>query len=152
MHGPQILSRIPRKGKSRIFMSEGAHVADRALQKFDQMVQEFFPEREDQQMKLQELHADRVDSRSIERIVDTSITSRLWKITSNMEAMVSTCQFMSVALNRTFTVLNSKIEDSVQSHEKLSARIDAALQHQQTQMLELIDGVNDCNAEQVKQK
>jgi hypothetical protein len=97
------------------FVSEVLGFADRALQEFDQMVQEFWQEREDQQMELWELHADSVDPWSIIGILDTSITSRLWQITSNMEAMVSTCWVISAASNRMFTLLNSKIEDSVWS-------------------------------------
>jgi hypothetical protein len=70
-----------------------------------------------------------MDPQSIKGIADTSITSRLWQFTSDMEAIISTCRFMSAASNTTFTVLNSKNEDSAWSHEKLSVRIDAALQH-----------------------
>jgi hypothetical protein len=116
------------------------------------MVQEFCYEREDQQIELRELHAYQADPQSIKGIVDTNITSHLRQLTSDMEEMVSTCRFMPLASNMMFTMLKRLIEDSVQSHKKLSARIDAALQHQQTQMLKLIDGVNDHNAEQVKQK
>ncbi len=84
---------------------------------------------------------------SIKGIVDTSITSRLQQITSDMEAMISTCRFILVASNTTFIVLNSKHEDSVRSQEKLSEHIDAALQHQKNQMLKLIDRVLDYNVE-----
>ncbi len=59
------------------FVSEGVHVADTAFQDFNRMVQDFRLEQEEQQEDLRNLHANRVDPRSIKGIVEDSMTSRL---------------------------------------------------------------------------
>jgi len=72
------------------FLENGARQADAARQEFDKEIHDFWVEREDLHEDMQLLHADRVDPRSIEGMVEDSIASRSQVINTNMLGVVST--------------------------------------------------------------
>jgi hypothetical protein len=109
---PENITTNATLARLRAFVSEGARVADTALQDFDWMVQDFLLEREEQQEDLQNLYANRVDLRSIEGIVEDSMTSCLRQITSGVDAMLSTIAITSKASNKAFAIINEKFEES----------------------------------------
>ena len=72
------------------FLAKGAQQADAARQAFEQEVKDFWAEREDLHEDMKLFHADRVDLRSIDGMVEESIASRLRSINSDMLGVVST--------------------------------------------------------------
>jgi hypothetical protein len=74
----------------RGFLEKGARQADAARQEFDKELHDFRAEREDLHEDMQLLHADRVDPRSINGMVEESIASRLRAINADMLGVVST--------------------------------------------------------------
>ncbi len=72
------------------FLEKGARQADAARQAFEQEINNFWAEREDIHEDTKLLHADRVDPRSIDGMVEESIASRLRLINSDMLGVVST--------------------------------------------------------------
>ena len=74
----------------RGFLEQGARQADAARQEFEKEIHDFRAEREDLHEDMRLLHADRVDLRSIDGMVEDSIASRLRAINANMLGVVST--------------------------------------------------------------
>ena len=74
----------------RGFLEKGARQADAARQEFDKEIHDFRTEREDLHEDMRLLHADRVNPRSIEGMVEDSIASRLRAINADMLGVVST--------------------------------------------------------------
>ena len=74
----------------RGFLAKGARQVDAARQAFEQEIHDFRAGREDLHEDMNLLHADRVDPRSIDGMVEESIASRLRTINSNMLGVVST--------------------------------------------------------------
>ena len=72
------------------FLAKGAQQTDAARQAFEQEINNFWAGREDLHEEMKLLHTDRVDSRSIDRMVEESIALRLRSINSNMLGVVST--------------------------------------------------------------
>ena len=72
------------------FLTKGARQADAACQEFEQVVTDFWAEREELHKDLQLLYTDRVDPRSIDGMVEESIASRLRSINSDVMGVVST--------------------------------------------------------------
>ena len=72
------------------FLAKGAQQADAVRQVFEQEINNFRAEREDLHKIMKLLHADRVDPRSIDGMVEDSIASRLRAINSDMLGVVST--------------------------------------------------------------
>ncbi len=71
------------------FLEKGARQADAASQEFDKEIHDFWAEREDLHEDIRLLHADQVDPRSIEGMVEDSIASRLRAINADMLGVVS---------------------------------------------------------------
>lgn len=76
--------------KIRGFLEQGARHADAARREFDNEIQNFRVEREELHDDMRLLHADRVDPRSVEGIVEDSIASRLQAIIDDMLGVVNT--------------------------------------------------------------
>ena len=74
----------------RGFLEQGARQADAARQEFEKEIHDFRVEREDLHEDMRLLHADRVDPRSIDGMVEDSIASRLRAINANILGVVST--------------------------------------------------------------
>ena len=74
----------------RGFPEKGARQADAARHEFDKEIHDFWMEREDLHEDMRLLHADRVNSWSIEGMVEDSIALRLRAINANMLGVVST--------------------------------------------------------------
>ncbi len=74
----------------RGFLKQGARQADAARQEFEKEIHDFRAEREDRREDMRLLHADRVDPRSIDGMVEDSIASRLRAINADMLGVVST--------------------------------------------------------------
>jgi hypothetical protein len=74
----------------RGFLEKGAQQADAARQVFEQEIHNFRAEREDLHEDMKLLHADRVDPRSIDGMVEESIALRLRTINSDMLGVVPT--------------------------------------------------------------
>ena len=72
------------------FLEKGAQQADAACQVFEQEIHNFRAEREDLHEDMKLLHADRVDPRSIDGMVEESIALRLRTINSDMLGVVPT--------------------------------------------------------------
>ena len=72
------------------FLTKGARQVDAARQEFEHVVKDFRAEREDLHEDMQILHADRVDPRSINGMVEESIASLLRSINSDVMGVVST--------------------------------------------------------------
>ncbi len=77
------------------FLTKRARQADAARQEFKQVVKDFWAEREDLHKDMRLIHADRVDPRSIDGMVEESIALRLWLINSNVMGVVSTLALIS---------------------------------------------------------
>jgi len=76
--------------KIRGFLEQGACQADAARREFDKEIQNFRVEREELHDDMRLLHADRVNPRSIDGIVEDSIASRLQAINDDMLGVVNT--------------------------------------------------------------
>ncbi len=74
----------------REFLAKRAQQADAARQAFEQEINNFWVEREDIHEDMKLLHADIVDPRSTDGMVEESIASRLRSINSDMLGVVST--------------------------------------------------------------
>ncbi len=72
------------------FLEKGAQQADAVHQAFEKEIHNFRAEQEDIHEDMRLLHADRVDPRSIDGMVEESIALRLQTINSNMLGVVST--------------------------------------------------------------
>ncbi len=72
------------------FLEKGVRQADAARQEFEKEIHNFRAERENLHEDMRLLHADRVDLRSIDGMVEESIASRLRAINANMLGVVST--------------------------------------------------------------
>jgi hypothetical protein len=97
------------------FLTKGARQADAACQEFEQVVKEFRAEREDLHEDMQLLHADRVDPRSIDAMVEESIASQLRLINSNVMGVVSTLALISEVQQSSAARL-AKLTAARQSH------------------------------------
>ena len=75
--------------KIRGFLEQGARQADAARREFDTELQNFRVEWKGIHDEMRLLHADRVDPRSIDGMVEDSIASRLWAINADMLGVVS---------------------------------------------------------------
>jgi hypothetical protein len=118
-----------------VFAHEGACVADRVLQESEQMVRKFKEERAEQQAEIRDLHADCMDPWSIEGIVEDSITTRLQKISNNMNALALQLEVTSVALTAMFSFLDRKLEEFKCNQCAFNNQIEASLQTQNDQTL-----------------
>ena len=110
----------------REFFAEGARQADAARQAFEQEIHNFRVEREDLHEDMKLLHADRVDPRSIDGMVEESIASRLRTINSDMLGVVSTLALIrdvQQSLAAQFAELNTS------RHEQFN-ELNAALSNQ----------------------
>ena len=76
--------------KIRGFLEQGARQADAARREFETELHNFWVEREEIHEDMRLLHADRVDPRSIDGIVEDSIASRLRAINADMLGVVTT--------------------------------------------------------------
>ena len=72
------------------FLEHGARQADAARREFEKELHNFRVEREDLHEDMHLLHADRVDPRSIDGMVEESIASHLRAINADMLGVVST--------------------------------------------------------------
>ena len=73
----------------RGFLEQGARQVDAARQEFEKEIHDFRAEQEDLHEDMRLLHADRVDLRSIDGMVEDSIASRLRAINADMLGVVS---------------------------------------------------------------
>ena len=73
-----------------------------------------------------------MDPRSIEGIVEDSMTSRLRQITSGVDAMLSTIAILSKASNKAFAKITENFEESRQSQHAMNVQIDDSLNTQQS--------------------
>jgi hypothetical protein len=118
--------------KIRGFLEQGARQADAARREFDKELLDFRVEREELHDDLRLLHADPVDPRSIDGIVEDSIASRLRAINANMLGVVNTL---------------ASIRDVQQSSAARYAELNAT---RRTQLDELHDTISSQHSTLVK--
>ena len=130
----------------REFLAKGAHQVDAACQAFEQEIHDFRAERKDLHEDMKLLHANRVDPRSIDGMVEESIASRLGTINSDMLGVVSTLALIRDVQQSSaaqFAVLNAS------RHEQFD-ELNVALSNQHLMLVKMAENNQMRDAHLVK--
>ena len=133
--------------KIRGFLAQGARQADEARRAFDTELHNFRVEREEIQDEMRLLHADRVDPRSIEGIVEDSIASRLRAINEDMLGVVHT-----LASIRDVQKLSAERYAEINASRRTQMdELHATLSSQHSTLMKMAEGNQVRDAQLVKQ-